>query len=56
MPIAEHDRPNVFVGSDPMLPVPFRVRQCRKDTSDTFTVDLESMASDNGFRFEPETR
>src|SRR5262245_38553980 len=26
---------------DPMLPAPWRIRRARRDTSDTFTLDLE---------------
>jgi len=36
-----NDRPAPTGTSDPMLPAPWRVRRSRRDTRDTFTLDLE---------------
>ena len=37
--------------SDPMLPTPFRVRRKRRETHDTFTLELEPVNGTNGLAF-----
>jgi NAD(P)H-flavin reductase len=37
--------------ADPMLPKPYRVQRVRQDTYDTFTLELQSANSANGFQF-----
>jgi NAD(P)H-flavin reductase len=39
--------------SDPMVPTPVRVRRVRKETYDTFTLELESANGASGFSFTP---
>ncbi len=39
--------------SDPMLPAPWRIRRARRDTRDTFTLDLESVDGGVGLQFLP---
>jgi NAD(P)H-flavin reductase len=39
--------------SDPMAPNPFRVQRVRKETYDTFTLELDPPPSANGFAFAP---
>ena len=39
--------------SDPMVPSPFRVQRVRKETYDTFTLELEPANGANGFSFAP---
>jgi NAD(P)H-flavin reductase len=39
--------------SDPMVPSPVRVRKVRKETYDTFTLELESANGAGGFPFAP---
>src|SRR5262249_20193195 len=36
-----NDRPMTAGKRDPMLPAPWRIRRARRDTRDTFTLDLE---------------
>lgn len=38
---------------DPMLPVPFRVKRHRKETRDTYTLELMPVDDHPGFRFAP---
>jgi NAD(P)H-flavin reductase len=38
---------------DPMLPTPWRVRRVRRDTRDTFTLDLEPVNVGDSLRFQP---
>jgi NAD(P)H-flavin reductase len=38
---------------DPTLPSAFRVRRVRKETVDTFTVEIEAVNGDQAFRFAP---
>jgi NAD(P)H-flavin reductase len=38
---------------DPMLPSPWRVRRARRDTRDTFTLDLEPVNAGAGIQFLP---
>ena len=38
---------------DPMLPALWRVRRARRDTRDTFTLDLEPANAGEGFQFLP---
>ena len=40
-------------GPGPMVPVPFAVRSKRQDTSDTWTLELTSVAQDAGLHFAP---
>jgi NAD(P)H-flavin reductase len=40
-------------GQEPMLPQPYRVRQIRKETHDTFTLELEPGQHDRPFVFVP---
>lgn len=40
-------------GQSPMIPEPFRIRRVRKETYDTFTLDLESGNSSGRFNFQP---
>ncbi len=39
--------------NDPMLPVPFKVQGVRRETGDTFTLELESGRGNGGFSFQP---
>jgi NAD(P)H-flavin reductase len=41
------------MGHEPMLPQPYRVRQIRKETHDTFTLELEPGQGDRPFLFKP---
>lgn len=38
---------------DPMYPTPFRIVRKRKETHDTFTIELEPVEGDNTFQFLP---
>lgn len=38
-------------GFDPMLPVPFTIERVKKETSDTFTIDLRAQAAAGPFTF-----
>jgi len=38
---------------DPMLPAPWRIRRARRDTRDTFTLDLEPVDGGAGLQFQP---
>src|SRR5262249_54100977 len=48
-----NDRPTKAGTSDPMLPSPWRVRRTRRDTRDTFTLDLEPVNAGDGIQFLP---
>ncbi len=39
--------------SDPMLPQPFRVARVQRETFDTFTLNLEGLKDNGGFKFAP---
>lgn len=39
--------------ADPMLPVPFRIVSRRRETSDTFTIELVPVEGDDPFNFSP---
>src|SRR5262249_38731061 len=38
---------------DPMLPAPWRIRRARRDTRDTFTLDLEPVKTGDSLPFLP---
>jgi NAD(P)H-flavin reductase len=42
-----------MTASDPMLPHPYRVRRVRRETYDTFTLDLEDANGASGLSFAP---
>ncbi|MFH2036624.1 MAG: FAD/NAD(P)-binding protein [Candidatus Zixiibacteriota bacterium] len=42
-----------MVASNPMIVRPFRIRKRKKETYDTFTIELESMDGMGGFEFKP---
>ena len=42
-----------MAGNDPMLPVPWRLKNVRRDTADTFTMDLVPAIASKGMTFEP---
>ena len=48
-----NDRPRPMGTIDPMLPAPWRVRRARRDTRDTFTLDLEPVNVVNSLQFLP---
>jgi len=39
--------------ADPMLPVPYRIRRVRRETKDTFTLDLDPADGTRAFSFAP---
>lgn len=45
--------PAIGPASDPMVPAVFRIARVRRETHDTFTLDLTPPASMGGFRFKP---
>jgi len=49
------DRQNKLVDGEvsPLVPEPFKVKRIRKETRDTFTIDLESRNGSGKFNFEP---
>ena len=48
-PVEEHE----MTGIDPMLPQPFLVRRVRRETPDTFTVEIEPANAGKIFKFAP---
>ena len=48
-PVEEHE----MTGIDPMLPQPFLVRRVRRETPDTFTVQIEPANAGKIFKFAP---
>jgi NAD(P)H-flavin reductase len=48
-PVKEHE----MTGIDPMLPQPFLVRRVRRETPDTFTVEIEPANAGKIFKFAP---
>jgi NAD(P)H-flavin reductase len=48
-PVEEHE----MTGIDPMLPQPFLVRRVRRETPDTFTVEIEPVNNGKIFKFAP---
>src|SRR6516225_7623014 len=44
---------DVEIGHNPMLPQTFRVRRVRRETPDTFTLQIEAANGDRTFSFAP---
>jgi NAD(P)H-flavin reductase len=44
---------SVFLAPDPMLPRQFRITRFKRETSDTFSMEFESVSGNKAFNFEP---
>jgi NAD(P)H-flavin reductase len=44
---------SVFLAPDPMLPCQFRITRFKRETSDTFSMEFESVSGNKAFNFEP---